>query len=47
MEEDIRHVVRSVANLDTEHKNPVKDSIGISTDGKKFYTKFSAESTCI
>ena len=34
MEEDIRHVVRSVANLDTEHKNAAKDLIRIFTVGK-------------
>ena len=34
MEEDIRHAVRSVANLDTEHKNAAKDLIGIFTVGK-------------
>ena len=34
MEEDIHHAVRSVVNLDIEHKNAEKDSIGISTDGK-------------
>ena len=34
MEEDIRHVVRSVANLETEHKNAEQDLIGIFTVGK-------------
>ena len=34
MEGDTRHTAKSVANLDIEHKNAEKDSIGISTDGK-------------